>query len=323
MASSTASCRGCRPGWSTAIAPHGPYAPERGHRYNPHKLLLDPWAREIVGRFRWDDLQHRPCAGASGGRALLRCPRQRRARAEGAVAAPLPRCWGSGRALPAERRPLRAAREGFHDADAGYAGAAARPHRRRSRTRGDRALPPPRRDHAVACCRCTTPSASAPERRPDSATTGATTRWASSARSPAAATTGESADRRASRRRRCAARGRLRGDPRRGLQPHRRGRRTRADAELPRTRQRQLVSPACGRPRRYVNWSGCGNTLNLRTRGRTVRAGLTALLDQELGRRRLPLRSRQRARPHPHRLRSGRGPSSSPCAGSAAGARAC
>ncbi len=32
---------------------HGPWQPERGHRYNPHKLLLDPWAREIVGHFRW------------------------------------------------------------------------------------------------------------------------------------------------------------------------------------------------------------------------------------------------------------------------------
>ncbi|MFT3821516.1 MAG: glycogen debranching protein GlgX [Rubrivivax sp.] len=31
----------------------GPWRPERGHRFNPHKLLLDPWAREIVGRFDW------------------------------------------------------------------------------------------------------------------------------------------------------------------------------------------------------------------------------------------------------------------------------
>lgn len=34
---------------------HGPYAPERGHRFNPNKLLLDPYAREIVGRFSWAD----------------------------------------------------------------------------------------------------------------------------------------------------------------------------------------------------------------------------------------------------------------------------
>jgi glycogen operon protein len=35
---------------------HGPWRPERGHRFNPHKLLLDPWAREIVpppGGFDW------------------------------------------------------------------------------------------------------------------------------------------------------------------------------------------------------------------------------------------------------------------------------
>lgn len=37
---------------------HGPYAPERGHRFNPHKLLLDPWAREIVGRHRWRAEHH-------------------------------------------------------------------------------------------------------------------------------------------------------------------------------------------------------------------------------------------------------------------------
>ncbi len=34
---------------------HGPYAPQAGHRFNPHKLLLDPYAREIVGRFEWRD----------------------------------------------------------------------------------------------------------------------------------------------------------------------------------------------------------------------------------------------------------------------------
>ena len=27
---------------------HGPWRPDRGHRFNPQKLLLDPWAREII-----------------------------------------------------------------------------------------------------------------------------------------------------------------------------------------------------------------------------------------------------------------------------------
>ncbi|MFZ5546460.1 MAG: glycogen debranching protein GlgX [Pseudomonadota bacterium] len=37
---------------------HGPYEPARGHRFNPHKLLLDPYAREIVGRFEWRHEHH-------------------------------------------------------------------------------------------------------------------------------------------------------------------------------------------------------------------------------------------------------------------------
>jgi glycogen debranching enzyme GlgX len=34
---------------------HGPWRPERGHRFNAHKLLLDPYAREVVGQFEWRD----------------------------------------------------------------------------------------------------------------------------------------------------------------------------------------------------------------------------------------------------------------------------
>ncbi|VWX58676.1 glycogen debranching enzyme [Burkholderiales bacterium 8X] len=30
---------------------HGPYEPSRGHRFNPAKVLLDPYAREVVGRY--------------------------------------------------------------------------------------------------------------------------------------------------------------------------------------------------------------------------------------------------------------------------------
>ena len=35
---------------------HGHYEPRRGLRFNQPKLLLDPYAREIVGRFVWSDL---------------------------------------------------------------------------------------------------------------------------------------------------------------------------------------------------------------------------------------------------------------------------
>lgn len=42
-----------RPGQVYGLRAHGPWRPDRGHRFNPHKLLLDPYAREIVGRFEW------------------------------------------------------------------------------------------------------------------------------------------------------------------------------------------------------------------------------------------------------------------------------
>ena len=32
---------------------HGPWAPERGHRFNPNRLLLDPYAKAPFGRFHW------------------------------------------------------------------------------------------------------------------------------------------------------------------------------------------------------------------------------------------------------------------------------
>ena len=37
----------------------GPYLPEEGHRFNPRKLLLDPYARAIVGVENWDFLAAR------------------------------------------------------------------------------------------------------------------------------------------------------------------------------------------------------------------------------------------------------------------------
>jgi glycogen operon protein len=42
---------GVGPGLTYGLRAHGPYDPQHGHRFNAHKLLLDPWAREIVGPF--------------------------------------------------------------------------------------------------------------------------------------------------------------------------------------------------------------------------------------------------------------------------------
>jgi isoamylase len=46
---------GLGPGSVYGYRAHGPYEPERGHRFNPHKLLLDPYARKLEGRLRWSD----------------------------------------------------------------------------------------------------------------------------------------------------------------------------------------------------------------------------------------------------------------------------
>jgi glycogen debranching enzyme len=35
---------------------HGPWDPAQGHRFNPRKLLLDPYAREVVGRYDGNDI---------------------------------------------------------------------------------------------------------------------------------------------------------------------------------------------------------------------------------------------------------------------------
>jgi isoamylase len=34
---------------------YGPYRPEHGHRFNPNKLLLDPYAKQLHGHVRWTD----------------------------------------------------------------------------------------------------------------------------------------------------------------------------------------------------------------------------------------------------------------------------
>ena len=45
------------PGLVYGLRAHGSWRPERGYRFNPHKLLLDPYARDVAGRFTWCDEQ--------------------------------------------------------------------------------------------------------------------------------------------------------------------------------------------------------------------------------------------------------------------------
>lgn len=46
---------GLRPGQLYGYRVYGPYEPQNGHRFNPNKLLIDPYARAIAGPVDWHD----------------------------------------------------------------------------------------------------------------------------------------------------------------------------------------------------------------------------------------------------------------------------
>jgi isoamylase len=43
------------PGTLYGYRVYGPYDPERGHRFNHHKLLIDPYAKRLHGQLKWTD----------------------------------------------------------------------------------------------------------------------------------------------------------------------------------------------------------------------------------------------------------------------------
>ena len=276
-----------RPGLLYGYRVHGPYQPEEGHRFNPHKLLLDPYAQRH---------RRRSCAGATRSsatrvghkrrRPVVRPPRQRRRC--------MPKCrvidpaftWGDDRRprhAVARDGDLRAARARLHDAHPDvppqlrgtYAGARLRA--------GDRLPEAPRRHHGRAAAGARLRRRPPPGRARACATTGATTPSASSR--PRCATARRGKVERVQDDGEDAARGRHRGDPRRGLQPHRR----RQPARARRCRFRGIDNASYYRldaratPRYYDDFTGCGNTLNMRASARAAAGdGLAALL----GRRR-------------------------------------
>jgi glycogen operon protein len=46
---------GIQPGQLYGYRVHGPYEPEKGHRFNPNKILLDPYTRAVDRDLQWDD----------------------------------------------------------------------------------------------------------------------------------------------------------------------------------------------------------------------------------------------------------------------------
>ena len=54
-----------RPGQLYGYRVHGPYEPEQGHRFNPNKLLIDPYTKLLSGRVVWSDAHFGYRAGSS------------------------------------------------------------------------------------------------------------------------------------------------------------------------------------------------------------------------------------------------------------------
>jgi glycogen operon protein len=55
-----------RPGQLYGYRVSGPYEPERGHRFNPAKVLVDPYAKAVTRRVLWDDAMFGYRVGAPG-----------------------------------------------------------------------------------------------------------------------------------------------------------------------------------------------------------------------------------------------------------------
>ncbi|TQV80060.1 glycogen debranching protein GlgX [Exilibacterium tricleocarpae] len=54
-----------QPGLLYGYRVHGPYEPHLGHRFNHHKLLLDPYARQLKGALRWSNAHFSYRVGSS------------------------------------------------------------------------------------------------------------------------------------------------------------------------------------------------------------------------------------------------------------------
>lgn len=48
--------KGAKPGLIYGYRVYGPYDPAHGHRFNPNKLVIDPYVRELTRPFVWNDL---------------------------------------------------------------------------------------------------------------------------------------------------------------------------------------------------------------------------------------------------------------------------
>ena len=286
---------------------HGPYNPQSGHRFNPAKLLLDPYAKSIEGPILFDKGNVHPYVATGGEDDDLTpddsddaaaIPKSRRDR-------PALRLAGRPAAEHAARRQrdLRDARQGLHDAAPRRARGPAR-HLRGHGLRRRRRLPQgPRRDRDRAAAGPPHRRRGLPRRPRAHELLGLLDdRLPRPALPVRRHRQGRPGGARVQGHGQGAAQGGDRGDPRRGLQPHRRGQPPRPDALLPRRRQRRLLPPRARRPAPLHGLHGHRQHAQRHAPERAAADhGLAALLGDRLPRRRVPLRSR--VRPGPRALR--------------------
>ena len=172
---------GVAPGTRYGYRADGPWDPEAGLRFNPAKLLLDPYGRAVSGRprRRQGHLRLREGRPRDAQRPRLRAvrpPQRRRPRR-------LPVGPGHLAAPPlARHRDLRDARQGHDRAARPGARGAARDVRRTGDAGRDRLPQGPRRDGGRAAARAPVLLRAGPAPSGAWSTTGATTRCASSPR---------------------------------------------------------------------------------------------------------------------------------------------
>ena len=252
---------GLMPGQLYGFRVAGPWAPDAGHRFNPAKVLLDPYARAIGRRMRWHDSLLGHVASNPQRRATRRTARRGRRSARSSTAAS-PGVTIARRATPLQDTVIYELHvRGFTRLHPGvpeelrgtYLGLASEPVIEHLKSLG------------VTAVELLPVHAHADERhlrraRPDQLLG---LQHARLLRARVALRLGLPAARRRPRVQddgAGAARGRHRGDPRRRLQPHRRGQPPRADAGLPRPRQRRLLPAAAGTSRRTTRTSPAAAT---------------------------------------------------------------
>ena len=161
--SGTATCPTSCPASSTATASTGRTNPAKGHRFNPNKVLLDPYAKAIGRDVKWDDRCSATRSATTGRPVRSTTATARRSAPLAAVVdtgVHLGRRPAAAHAL-AQDAHLRAARQGLHQAASRTC--------RRSCAAPTPAWPPrPAIEHLhdwasrrSSCCRCTTTSTTA------------------------------------------------------------------------------------------------------------------------------------------------------------------